>query len=41
MAKRGRPVLLNVTNQLKNNALIPIDPTLTAGPDGPKWETCR
>jgi len=34
VAKRGTPVLLNVTNQLPNRALIPIDPTLMAGPNG-------
>jgi hypothetical protein len=26
VAKRGTPVLLNVTNQLPNKALIPVDP---------------
>jgi spore coat protein A len=36
VAKRGRPVLLNVTNQLPNKALIPVDPTLDAGPNGIK-----
>ncbi len=34
VAKRGTPVMLNVTNQLPNNTLIPIDPTLMAGPNG-------
>jgi spore coat protein A, manganese oxidase len=34
VAKRGTPVLLNVTNQLPNKALIPIDPTIMAGPNG-------
>jgi spore coat protein A, manganese oxidase len=34
VAKRGTPVLLNVTNQLPNKELIPIDPTLQAGPNG-------
>jgi len=34
VAKRGTPVLLNVRNQLPNKALIPIDPTLMAGPNG-------
>jgi len=34
VAKRGTPVLLNVTNQLPNKALIPIDPTMMAGPNG-------
>ncbi len=31
VAKRGTPVLLNVTNQLPNQQLIPIDLTLDAG----------
>ena len=30
VAKRGTPVLLNVTNQLPNKAIIPIDPTIPA-----------
>jgi len=34
VAKRGTPVMLNVTNQLPNETLIPIDPTLMAGPNG-------
>src|SRR6266568_3700821 len=34
VAKRGTPVLLNVANQLPNKALIPIDPTVMAGPNG-------
>jgi spore coat protein A len=34
VAKRGTPVLLNVSNQLPNKALIPVDPTLMAGPNG-------
>ena len=34
VAKRGTPVLLNVSNQLPNKALIPIDPTMMAGPNG-------
>jgi spore coat protein A len=34
VAKRGTPVLFNVTNQLPNKALIPIDPTMMAGPKG-------
>lgn len=34
VAKRGTPVMLSVTNQLPNKALIPIDPTLMAGPNG-------
>ncbi len=32
VAKRGTPVLLNVTNRLPNKTLIPIDPTLPASP---------
>ena len=28
VAKRGTPVLINVTNQLPNETLIPVDPTL-------------
>ncbi len=28
MAKRGTPVLLNVTNQLPSKTLIPVDPTI-------------
>jgi spore coat protein A len=32
VANRGTPVLLNVTNQLPNHQLIPIDPTIMAGP---------
>ena len=32
VAKRGTPVLLNVTNQLPNKALIPVDPTIDASP---------
>lgn len=34
VAKRGTPVLLNITNQLPNKALIPVDPTMMAGPNG-------
>jgi spore coat protein A len=34
VAKRGTPVLFNVTNQLPNKALIPIDPTIMVGPNG-------
>lgn len=34
VAKRRTPVLLNVTNQLPNKALIPIDPAMGAGPNG-------
>jgi spore coat protein A len=30
VAKRGTPVLLNITNQLPNKALIPVDPTIMA-----------
>ena len=30
VAKRGTPVLLNVTNQVPNKALLPTDPTLMA-----------
>ena len=33
VAKRGTPVLLNIANQLPNKALIPIDPTMAAGPN--------
>jgi FtsP/CotA-like multicopper oxidase with cupredoxin domain len=32
VAKRGTPVLLSVTNELPNKALIPIDPTIDASP---------
>jgi spore coat protein A, manganese oxidase len=32
VAKRGTPVLLNVTNQLPNKELIPVDPTIEASP---------
>ena len=28
VAKRGRPVLLNISNQLPNKELIPVDPTI-------------
>jgi spore coat protein A len=34
VATRGTPVLLNVTNQLPNHQLIPIDLTVMAGPNG-------
>jgi len=34
VAKRGTPVLLNVTNNLRNRALIPTDPTVMAGENG-------
>jgi spore coat protein A, manganese oxidase len=33
VAKRGTPVLLNITNQLPNKQLIPIDLTINAGPN--------
>jgi FtsP/CotA-like multicopper oxidase with cupredoxin domain len=32
VAKRGTPVLLNVTNQLPNKTIIPVDPTIEASP---------
>jgi spore coat protein A, manganese oxidase len=34
VAKRGTPVLFNIINELPNKALIPIDPTIMAGPNG-------
>jgi len=34
VAKRGTPVLLHITNRLSNKALIPVDPTIMAGPNG-------
>ena len=34
VARRGRPVLFNITNQLPNKQLIPIDLTISAGPGG-------
>ena len=34
VAKRGTPVLFNITNQLPNKALIPVDPTIMAGQNG-------
>src|SRR5271169_3216206 len=34
VAKRGTPVLLHIANQLPNKALIPVDPTIMAGPNG-------
>ncbi len=34
VATRGTPVLLTVTNGLPNHQLIPIDPTIMAGPNG-------
>ncbi|HEX2663946.1 MAG TPA: hypothetical protein VHM93_14020 [Candidatus Acidoferrum sp.] len=33
VAKKGRPVLFNITNQLPNKQLIPIDLTINAGPN--------
>ena len=33
VAKRGTPVLFNITNQLPNKQLIPIDLTINAGPN--------
>jgi spore coat protein A, manganese oxidase len=32
VATRGRPVLLNVTNKLPTNHILPVDPTIIAGP---------
>jgi spore coat protein A len=34
VATRGTPVLLNVTNNLPKKAIIPIDSTIMAGPNG-------
>ncbi len=34
VARRGTPVLFNLSNQLPNKTLIPVDPTLMAGPNG-------
>ncbi len=34
VATRGRPVLLNVTNKLPTNHILPVDPTIMAGPNG-------
>jgi spore coat protein A len=34
VAKRGTPILLNVTNELPDKALLPTDPTVMAGPNG-------
>ena len=34
VATKGRPVLLNVANKTPNRALIPVDPTVMAGPNG-------
>jgi spore coat protein A len=33
VATRGRPVLLNVTNKLPTNHILPVDPTIVAGPN--------
>jgi spore coat protein A len=34
VATKGRPVLLSVTNQLPNKHILPVDPTIMAGPNG-------
>lgn len=34
VAKRGKPVLLTVTNLLPNRHILPVDPTIMAGPNG-------
>ena len=34
VAKRGAPVLLTVTNLLPNRHILPVDPTIMAGPNG-------
>jgi spore coat protein A, manganese oxidase len=34
VASKGRPVLLSVANRTPNRAIIPIDPTMMAGPNG-------
>ena len=34
VATRGAPVMLNVTNQLPPKHLLPVDPTIMAGPNG-------
>jgi len=34
IAKRGTPVLLTVTNLLPNRHILPVDPTMMAGPNG-------
>ncbi len=34
VAKRGTPVMLNISNQLPNKSIIPVDPTTMAGPNG-------
>jgi spore coat protein A len=34
VATKGKPVLLSVANKVPNHAIIPIDPTIMAGPNG-------
>ena len=34
VARRGTPVLLSVTNLLPNRHILPVDPTIMAGPNG-------
>src|SRR5438445_1732383 len=34
VAKRGTPILLSVTNLLPNRHVLPVDPTMMAGPGG-------
>ena len=34
VAKKGRPVLLTVTNMLPPTHILPVDPTIMAGPNG-------
>jgi spore coat protein A len=34
VAKRGTPVMLNISNKLPNKSIIPVDPTTMAGPNG-------
>lgn len=34
VAKRGTPVMLNISNKLPNKSIIPVDPTAMAGPNG-------
>jgi spore coat protein A len=34
VATKGTPVLLTVTNLLPNNHILPVDPTIMAGPNG-------
>jgi len=34
VAKRGTPILLSVTNLLPNGHVLPVDPTIMAGPGG-------